>query len=80
LHRILSGRRVAGDAQAMNLARGIARIDPVTGEVLGTWKTDPVGYDLAVGEDGGIWFLAGYHLERLNPSTGETDVDVAVSG
>ncbi len=69
-----------GDAQAMNLASGIARIDPTTAAVLHTWKTDTVGYDLAVGEDGGIWFLAGDHLERLNPSTGETDIDVAVPG
>ncbi len=69
-----------GDAQAMNVPGGIARIDPTTGKALGEWKTDTVGYDLAVGEDSGIWFLSGDRLKRLNPSTGKTDVDVSVSG
>jgi hypothetical protein len=69
-----------GDSQAMNLASGIARINPATGEVLSAWKTDAVGYDLAVGLDGGIWFLSGDHLKRLDPSTGTTDVGVSVPG
>jgi hypothetical protein len=63
-----------GDPTAMNLSHGIARVDPTTGAVLDQWKTDQIGYDLAVGADGGIWFLGGRGLERLNPSTGETDV------
>jgi len=63
-----------GDSTAMNLSHGIARIDPTTGTVLDQWKTDQIGYDVAVGADGGIWFLGGKGLERLNPSTGETDV------
>jgi streptogramin lyase len=63
-----------GDPTAMNLSHGIARVDPTTGTVLDQWKTDQIGYDLAVGADGGIWFLGGKGLERLNPSTGATDV------
>ena len=58
----------------MNLSHGIARVDPTTGIVLDQWKTDQIGYDLAVGADGGIWFLGGKGLERLNPSTGVIDV------
>jgi hypothetical protein len=69
-----------GDSQAMNMAGGIARIDPTTGDLLDEWPTDAIGYDLAVGQDGGIWFLSGDHLDRLSTLTGETDVKVAVSG
>jgi hypothetical protein len=69
-----------GDSQAMNLAHGIARIDPISGQVIGEWKTDPIGFDMAIGQDGGIWFLGGKGLERFNPSTGETDVDLSVGG
>ena len=47
--------------------------------MLGDWQTDAIGYDHAVGEDGGIWFLSGDRLERLNTSTGETDVSIAAS-
>ena len=64
----------------MNLSSGIARVDPATGEVLDEWKTGSVGYDLAVGADGGVWFLAGQHLQRLNPATGEIDVKTTVEG
>ena len=69
-----------GDRTAMNLSSGIARVDPATGEVLDEWKTGSVGYDLAVGADGGVWFLAGQHLQRLNPATGEIDVKATVEG
>jgi len=69
-----------GDSQAMNMAGSIARIDPRTGDVLDEWPTDAIGYDLAVGPDGGIWFLSGDRLSRLNTSTGETDVKVAAHG
>lgn len=69
-----------GDRTAMNLSSGIARVDPATGEVLDEWKTGSVGYDLAVGADGGVWFLAGERLQRLNPATGEIDVKATVEG
>ena len=69
-----------GDEMAMNLSSGIARIDPATGDVLDAWKTGPVGYDLTVGPDGGIWFLADRRLQRLNPATGEIDVKATVEG
>jgi TolB protein len=69
-----------GDDLAMNLANGIARIDPSTGRIVDEWKTGSIGYDVAVGEDGGIWFLGGGDLNRLNPSTGEVDVTLRVRG
>ena len=69
-----------GDDTAANLSSGIARVDPATGDVLDRWRTGSVGYDLAVGEDGGIWFLDGQRLRRLNPATGEIDVTTTVEG
>jgi hypothetical protein len=69
-----------GDRTAMNLSSGIARVDPATGEVLDEWETGSVGYDLTVGADGGVWFLAGQHLQRLNPATGRVDVKATVEG
>jgi hypothetical protein len=69
-----------GDATAMNLSHGIARIDPSTGEVLDQWKTDPIGYDMVVGPDGGIWFLGSEGLERLDPSMGDVDVTERMGG
>ncbi len=71
-----------GDMTAMNLAKGIARIDPAGGEVVDSWATDPVGYDIALGSDGGVWFLTAgrARLERLNPSTGRTDVTQPIEG
>lgn len=69
-----------GDDLAMNLASGIARIDPSTGRVVDEWKTGPIGYDVAVGDDRGIWFLGNDGLSRLNLSTGEVDVSVHVRG
>ena len=69
-----------GDERAVNLANGIARIDPRTGQIVDEWKTASIGYDLAIGDDGGVWFLGGAGLERLNPSTGDTDVDQPLAG
>jgi hypothetical protein len=69
-----------GDERAVDLANGIARIDPRTGQIVDEWKTASLGYDLAIGDDGGVWFLSGAGLERLNPSTGETDVDQPLPG
>jgi hypothetical protein len=69
-----------GDERAVDLANGIARIDPRTGQIVGEWKTASIGYDLAIGDDGGVWFLGGARLERLNPSTGDTDVDQPLPG
>lgn len=69
-----------GDDLAMNLASGIARIDPSTGRVVEEWKTGSIGSDIAAGEDGGIWFLGDRGLNRLNPSTGEVDETVHVGG
>jgi streptogramin lyase len=63
----------SGDETAMNLASGIAQVDPVTGEVVDSWDSGPVGYDIAVGPDRGIWFLGADGLERLNPTTGVVD-------
>ncbi|MDP9185307.1 MAG: hypothetical protein M3O29_06540, partial [Actinomycetota bacterium] len=61
----------SGDAEAMNLASGIAQINPADGSIVQTWDVGNVGYDIAVGADGGIWFLGARGLERLNPSTGD---------
>jgi streptogramin lyase len=61
----------SGDAEAMNLASGIAQVDPTNGSIVQTWDVGNVGYDIAAGADGGIWFLGGRGLERLNPSTGD---------
>lgn len=69
-----------GDDVAMNMASGIARIDPATGQVIGEWRTRTVGYDIAVGEDRGVWTLGNRGLNRLNPSTGEVDATVHVPG
>jgi len=59
----------SGDSQAMNLASGIAQVDP-SGQVVNTWEVGRVDYDVAVG-DGGVWFLGAKGLERLNPTSGE---------
>ena len=56
--------------EAMNLASGIAQVD-ATGQVIHTWDVGSVDYDVATGEDGGVWFLGAKGLERLNPTTGE---------
>ncbi len=69
-----------GDEKSVNLASGIARVDPVTGDVVDEWKVDGIGYDIALGEDGGVWFFGAKGLERLNPSTGETDVHQELPG
>jgi hypothetical protein len=69
-----------GDATVMNLSHGLARIDPASGDVLDHWKTDPIGYDMAVGADGGIWFLGSNALERFDPSTGDCDVTERMDG
>jgi hypothetical protein len=69
-----------GDERAVDLANGIARIDPRTGQIVDEWKTASLGYDLAIGDDGGVWFLSGSGLERLNPYTGDTDVDQPLPG
>jgi hypothetical protein len=69
-----------GDPKGMNLASGIARVDPATGDVLDRWRTDPLGYDIESGADGGIWFLAESGLQRLNPATGTVDVHAQVDG
>jgi hypothetical protein len=69
-----------GDSVAMNMSGGIARIDPVTGRILGTWKTDTIGDDMKLGTDGGIWFLSGRTLERFNPSNGRVDVKTPLAG
>jgi streptogramin lyase len=61
----------SGDAEAMNLASAIAQINPTDGAIVQTWDVGNIGYDIAVGADGGIWFLGGRGLERLNPSTGD---------
>jgi streptogramin lyase len=53
----------------MNLASGIAQVDP-SGQVVNTWEVGRVDYDVAVG-DGGVWFLGAKGLERLNPTSGE---------
>ena len=60
----------SGDNEAMNLAAGIAQVD-ASGQVQNTWDVGNVGYDVAVGDDGGVWFLGPEGLEWLNPSTGE---------
>jgi hypothetical protein len=56
--------------EVVNLADGIAMIDPTTGAVDQSWSVGGIGYDVAVGPDGGIWFLGARGLERLNPTTG----------
>jgi streptogramin lyase len=60
----------SGDNDAMNLASGIAQVD-ASGQVLQTWEVGSVDYDVAVGDDGGVWFLGSKGLERLNPTTGD---------
>ncbi|MEA2520494.1 MAG: hypothetical protein QOI81_140 [Actinomycetota bacterium] len=74
----------SGDPTAMNLSHGIAQIDPTTGVVLHAWKSDPIGYDIALGSDGALWYLSGTSsgavLERFNPSTGVTDVRENLGG
>ena len=74
----------SGDPTSMNLSNGIAQIDPATGDVLRSWKTDQLGYDMELGPDGSVWFLSGGGnsavLERLNPSSGQTDVRQSLSG
>ena len=54
----------------MNLAAGIAQVD-ASGQVLNTWDVGSVDYDVAVGGDGGVWFLGAKGLERLNPTSGD---------
>jgi hypothetical protein len=63
----------SGDEAAMNLASGIAQVEPTDGSILDSWKVRGVGYDIAIGPDRGVWFLGPRGLERLNPSTGEID-------
>lgn len=63
-----------GDPIDVNLAHGIARVDPTTGAVVDAWRTDAIGNDMAVGLDGGIWFLGEHRLERLDPWDGTTRV------
>ena len=74
----------SGDPKAMNLSHGIAQVDPSTGAVLDRWKSDPLGYDMTLGPDGSIWYLSGSSasavLERLDPSTGLTDVRQHIGG
>jgi hypothetical protein len=60
----------SGDTEVMNLAGGIAQVDS-SGRVMNTWDVGNVGYDVAIGDDHGVWFLGAKGLERLNPSTGE---------
>jgi hypothetical protein len=74
---------VHGDAKAVNLAGGIAKVDPSTGSVMGSWSTPPIGYDIALDGLGGVWFLtvrSDGQVERLNPSTGSVDAAESVSG
>lgn len=75
---------ISGGPTSTNLSHGIAQIDPTTGEVLHSWKTDQPGLDMALGPDGSIWFLSGGGssavLERFNPSTGLADVRQNLSG
>lgn len=61
----------SGDDRAMNLAAGIAQVDPSDGSVVRHWNVGNVGYDVAVGPDGGVWFLGPKGLERLNPTSGK---------
>lgn len=61
----------SGDDRAMNLSGGIAQVDPSDGSVLQSWDVNNIGYDVAIGPDGGVWFLGTKGLERLNPTAGE---------
>jgi WD40 repeat protein len=61
----------SGDERVMNLASGIAQVDPSNGAIAASWDVGNVGYDIEVGEDGGIWFLGARGLERLDPTTGD---------
>lgn len=60
----------SGNNEVMNLASGIAQVD-ASGQVVHTWDVGSVDYDVAVGSDGGVWFLGAKGLERLNPTTGD---------
>ncbi len=60
----------SGNNEAMNLASGIVQVD-ASGQVVQTWDVGSVDYDVAVGSDGGVWFLGAKGLERLNPTTGD---------
>ena len=66
---------IYGDENSVNLANGIAQIDPATGLVVSSWSTPPIGYDIALDGDGGVWFITAGSggVERLDPSTGAID-------
>jgi streptogramin lyase len=66
----------------VNVANGIAKIDPTTGLVVGSWATPAIGYDIALDDRGGVWFLtAGTgEIERLDPSSGEITDAGSVTG
>ena len=73
---------IHGDENSVNLANGIAQVDPATGLVVGSWSTPPIGYDIALDGDGGVWFItAGSgNVERLDPSTGDIDATETMTG
>jgi len=52
-----------------NASSKIAQVS-ASGDIVASWDVRGLGYDVAVGDDGGVWFLGGKGLERLNPETG----------
>jgi len=54
-----------------DLALAFSKKVGATGQVVHTWDVGSVDYDVATGEDRGVWFLGAKGLERLNPTTGE---------